>query len=130
MAYPGQEGGRRKMMRPEAGPVTARPADFQAFEGYVGPAMPKVDPMYAEVAARVHLEPFFAAEPPVPARGVWARLRAALRHPEARRAVPEAGWTVAAAPIVAKDVPGGKAGKDRAAELLAGLPLLVLAERR
>jgi hypothetical protein len=117
-------------MKPQAGPVSAQLADFQALERYVGPGMPKVDPMYAEVAARVHLEPFLVAELPAQARGVWARLRAALRHPEARRAGPEAGWTVAAAPIVAKDVPGGRAGKDRGAGLLAGLPLLVLAQRR
>jgi len=116
------------MMRPEAGPVSARLADFPALEGYVGPGMPRVAPMYAEVAARVHLEPFSAAKLPVRAQGVLARLRAALRRPGARRAGPEPGWTVAAAPIVAKDVPGGKEGKDRGAGLLAGLPLLVLAQ--
>jgi hypothetical protein len=116
------------MMGPEAALVSARIADLRRLGGYAGPDAPKMGPMYAEVAARVHLEPFWAAEAPGRRAGVWARFRAAVRRPAARRAELGAGWTVAAAPIVAQDARAAKARAEREAGLLAGLPLLALAQ--
>lgn len=115
-------------MGPEAAVVSARIADLRALGGYAGPEAPKGAAMYAEVAARVHLEQVELAQTPDRRGGVWGRLRAAVRRRVARRAEPGPGWTVAAAPIATMDVLAGKLGEEREAGLLAGLPLVALAD--
>jgi len=117
------------MMGPEAALVSARIADLRALGGYVGPRTVAMGPMYAEVAARVHLEPFEAPQAPAREPGVWARILGALRHSPAKRAEPRPDWTVAAAPIVEKGVPGREPAEELGAALLAGLPLLAMARR-
>jgi hypothetical protein len=109
------------MMGPEAAQLAARFSGLYVGGGYVGPAPPAA-PMYAEVAARAHLAPLAQLEPASHAPRWWARLRAALKRPAARPR--EAEWSVAAAPIIAKEDPdliaAGPAGGGFA---LAALPV-------
>ena len=105
------------MMGPEAALVAARFAELRGVGGYVSPAPPRVGPMYAEAAAQAHLEP------PARRAGAWARLWAALRGRGAAKAEPQAAWTVAAAPVAAKDDRDAPADQPlMAACMLAALP--------
>lgn len=123
MTYPEFPWGWRKMMGPEAALVSARIAELRALGRFRGPKMPKVGPMYAEVAARVRWEPFYPDERSIPRWAVWVRIRAVFRRPKARRADSRPDWTVAASPIVAKESLAGQDSEEGAVGLLAGLPL-------
>ena len=90
------------MMGPEAALLTARMAELRGMTAYIPPMMPKDAPLYAEAAARAHLRPLRADEPPVRRRAVVTRLRDALGLRANPRAEPPAEWLVAAAPIASK----------------------------
>jgi len=110
------------MMGPEAALVSDRLAEMRRRGGYAADLPPCFVPMYAEAAARARLEP------PAYRPGVWARLRAAVRGRAAP--APGAAWTVAAAPIVAKEEGAYVAPEPvKAGGLLAALPLQPAADR-
>ncbi|HYB78799.1 MAG TPA: hypothetical protein VEG66_03430 [Thermoplasmata archaeon] len=106
------------MMGPEAALVSERLTELRRLGGQPRHLPPHAVPMYAEAAARARLEP------PAYRLGLRARFRAALRGRLAPVRVPVATWTVAGAPIVAKEERArGAPVLGMAGASLAALPL-------
>jgi len=104
------------MMGPEAALVSERLTELRRLGGQPRHLPPHVVPMYAEVAARARLEP------PAFRLGFGARIRAALRGRLTPMRATGTAWTVAGAPIVAKE----ERVREPAERGMAGTPLAAL----
>jgi len=111
------------MMGPEAALVCDRLSEIRRLGGYPVDVPTSAVPMYAEAAARARLEaPRYRAR-------VWARLRVALFGRAGTKGDAGAAWSVAAAPIAAKEERSAWSPElGMAGATLAALPLQKVAD--